>query len=538
MATSGALPHVQEAFKELERLLGLRQTQPHNRPAIADAERHAYRGLLNALDLRGSLRFDINSEGTQFGETALHHKGTACGQLFGNLFHDGLRSIEVSAELNAEEWHRFIQLVSMEREMQNVVPGGLATALWKEDLPSLAFEFRRRRRLLIEDDPDEVERDQRRIARVVTDMIAYQDEAHARLAQAEKLATELADEPIGKVPAAETIESFAKLIIEMVEIDHEGADTEILQRATLNLARESFISGELQPLMAFFRALKAPAEEGLRAQAIRRDRLATLLAGACCDPHLVVGFGGEDRQLALLTTLLGHLGFDAVTPYLRLLHYRPEPQLAEAVAKGLGERLNSAAADLRIFLKAPETQKIIAPFLEGLSELEPSPQVIGVLEPLRKHANLNVAEVVADLLSRAVKVDDLAEARRLLDSRDGTERRAALRFFQNARDEKAAQMLVDFLGVAATTWDALSLRRAYACLGAMRSHHGHAFLKKVLTARSLMGGLKSSTEEQILAVRGLVSANDAFARELLDQVMTDKIFSGKVRLALTRMQGK
>ena len=53
-----------------------------------------------------------------------------------------------------------------------------------------------------------------------------------------------------------------------------------------------------------------------------------------------------------------------------------------------------------------------------------------------------------------------------------------------------------------------------------------------------MGGLKSSTEEQILAVRGLVSANDAFARELLDQVMTDKIFSGKVRLALTRMQGK
>ena len=84
MAASGALIHVQEAFKELERLLGLRQTQPHNHQGIAEAERHAYRGLLNAIEVRGTLGFNLNSETTMFGETPLHAKGSACGQLFGN----------------------------------------------------------------------------------------------------------------------------------------------------------------------------------------------------------------------------------------------------------------------------------------------------------------------------------------------------------------------------------------------------------------------------------------------------------------------
>ena len=121
------------------------------------------------------------------------------------------------------------------------------------------------RLLLIEDDPDEVDRDQRRIARVVTDMIAEKEAGHARLATASEFVPELADYPVGAPTARDTIQNFAKLIIEMVELDNEGKDTEILQRATLNLARESFLSGELEPLMAFFKALKAPAEEGQRA---------------------------------------------------------------------------------------------------------------------------------------------------------------------------------------------------------------------------------------------------------------------------------
>ena len=71
----------------------------------------------------------------------------------------------------------------------------------------------------------------------------------------------------------------------------------------------------------------------------------------------------------------------------------------------------------------------------------------------------------------------------------------------------------------------------------MRSHHGHDYLKKILTAKGLTGKLKSSPEQQILAVRGLVEANDRFAEALSNAVMTEKHYSGKVRLALTRMRG-
>ena len=167
----------------------------------------------------------------------------------------------------------------------------------------------------------------------------------------------------------------------------------------------------------------------------------------------------------------------------------------------------------------------------------PSPQVVSVLEPLRQHRDAEVTEAVAELLSRAIAVSSVDDARRLLDSQDSTERRAALLYFSSQRDEKAAQVLVSFLSAGTkANWNRLGLRRAYTCLGKMRSHHGHAYLEKLLSAKGLTGRLKSSPDEQILAVRGLVSANDAFAKKLLDMVMNEKQFSGPVRLALTRMR--
>ena len=538
MAAIGALPHVQEAFQELERLLNLHRNSPHNAPAIRSTENAVFRGLSNALDVSGSLALDVESDTTRMGGAALHPKSTATGQVFGTLFHHGLRRIRVVQGLTAEEWHRFIELVSQSSESQAEVPGGIATTLWKEKLSHMHFDFARRRRLLIEDDPDEVERDQRRVARIVTELVAKQGEGHARLAAGGLSASELGGTSGGAEPAVRTLNRFVEIVVQMVEDDHEGNDTEILQRATLNVAREAFKVGHLDPLLKFFKLLEAPAEDGKRAQAIRRERLAKLLGGACCDPNSVSRFSGRETQYPLLITLLGKLGFDAVTPYLNLLEVRPEPKLAEAVATGLGERLNSAAGDLRQFLTSPKTTAVLAPFLQALSELEPSPQMITVLEGLRTHKDLNVVEAVAELLSRAVSVNNLKDARRLLDSRDSTEQRAGLRFFRLAGDETAAQVLVDFLGqMNETNWDRLAQRRAYACLGAMRSHHGHDYLKKVLTAKGLTGKLKSSPEQQILAVRGLVEANDRFAEALLNAVMTEKHYSGKVRLALTRMRG-
>jgi hypothetical protein len=538
MAAIGALPHVEEAFQELERLLNLRRNSLSNEPAIRAARNAVYQGLSNAIDISGTLVLDVEADSTRLTGSALHGKSSAVGQVFGALFHHGLRKIRLQNGLTAEEWDRFLALISQGTELQAEMPGGIATALWKEPLPHLLFDFARRRRLLIEDDPDEVERDQRRVARIVTEMVAVQGAGHARLAASNLTAATLGATSLGGEPAIRTLERFVATLVDMVEADEEGQDTEILQRATLNVARESFRAGELRPILRFFDLLKAPAEEGKRAQAIRRERLATLLGGACCDPHSVAGFSGKEDQYDMLTTLLQQLGFDAVTPYLSLLEVRPEPGLAQAVAQGLGVRLNSAAADLRTFLSSPATTSILSHFLEALSELEPSPQMITVLEALRTHQNLEVVEAVADLLSRAVSVNSLEDARRLLNSKDSTEQRAGLRFFRKAGGERAAQTLVDFLnGAADAGWDRLALRRAYACLGSMRSHHGHDHLKKILTATGLTGRLKSTAEEQILAVRGLVSADDRFGNELLDAVMSEKQYSGKVRLALTRMRG-
>ena len=538
MAAIGALPHVQEAFQELERLLNLLRNSPGNTPAIKSTENAVYRGLCNALEVSGSLAFDVEDDTTRMSGTALHSKSTATGQMFGSLFHNGLRRLRIRSGLTADEWHRFIGLINQSSEAQSEMPGGIATALWKEPLPNLMFDFARRRRLLIEDDPDEVESDQRRVARIVTELVAQQGDGHARLASGNLSASQLGANKGGAELAVRTLDRFVETVVHMVEADTEGEDNEILQRATLNVAREAFKAGHISPLLKFFKLLEAPAEEGKRAQAIRRERLAKLLAGACCDPNSVERFTGQDTQYDLLKTLLGKLGFDAVTPYLNLLGTRPEPGLAKAIAEGLGTRINSAAGDLRSFLSNPNTTSILAPFLEALSDLEPSPQIITVLEAYRTHKDLNVVEAVAELLSRAVSVNNLKDARRLLDSKDSTEQRAGLRFFRQAGDESAAQVLVDFLiTIGDTSWDRLAQRRAYACLGEMRSHHGHDHLKKILTAKGLTGKLKSNPEQQILAVRGLVAANDRFAEDLLKAVMTEKQYSGKVRLALTRMRG-
>ena len=538
MAAIGALPHVQEAFQELERLLNLVRNNPTNAPAIKAAENAVYRGLCNALEVSGSLALDVEDDTTRLSGTALHSKSTATGQIFGSLFHNGLRRLRIQSGLTANEWHRFISLINQSSESQAEMPGGIATALWKEPLPNLLFDFARRRRLLLEDDPDEVEADQRRVARVVTELVAQQGDGHARLASGSLSAAQLGANKGGEEPAVRTLERFVETVVHMVEADTEGEDNEILQRATLNVAREAFKAGHISPLLKFFTLLEAPAEEGKRAQAIRRERLAKLLAGACCDPNSVERFTGRDAQYELLKTLLGKLGFDAVTPYLNLLGIRPEPGLARAIAEGLDSRINSAAGDLRSFMSNPNTTSILAPFLEALADLEPSPQIITVLEGYRTHKDLNVVEAVAELLSRAVTVNNVKDARRLLDSKDSTEQRAGLRFFRRAGDESAAQVLVEFLiNINDTSWDRLAQRRAYACLGQMRSHHGHDHLKKILTAKGLTGKLKSTPEQQILAVRGLVAANDRFAEELLKAVMTEKQYSGKVRLALTRMKG-
>ncbi|MDE0883722.1 MAG: hypothetical protein OSB21_14110, partial [Myxococcota bacterium] len=489
------------------------------------------------LDIRGLLCLDIHADGVSFGGHDLQQVGSGCSQLFGALFHDGLRQIQLSNGLSIIEWDRFIDLVTVGREAKNVVPGGVGTALWKAELPHLEFTFRRRNRLLIDDDPDDVENELRRIARVVTGLVAEQSSGHERLAAGDEEGLQTGLAAAAEEDPNTTLQAFAILIVELVEEDLEGQDTEILQRATMNLVRESFLAGELRPVIALHRALMAPAEEGKRSQAIRRGRLATLLSGSCCDPNLVRNFAGKGQQLEVLTQLVEQLGFDAVAPYLELLRQRPEAPLARAVATGLGERLNSAAADLRSFTNADECQEILGEFLGALVQMVPSPQVVSVLEPLRQHRDAEVTEAVAELLSRAIAVSSVDDARRLLDSQDSTERRAALLYFSSQRDEKAAQVLVSFLSAGTkANWNRLGLRRAYTCLGKMRSHHGHAYLEKLLSAKGLTGRLKSSPDEQILAVRGLVSANDAFAKKLLDMVMNEKQFSGPVRLALTRMR--
>jgi hypothetical protein len=537
MAEAGAHPFVQDAFHELERLLALRQSERHNHQAIDNAGQHVFKRLSSALDIRGLICLKIDANGASFGGHDLQQVGSSCSQLFGALFHEGLRDIELNSGLSFSEWNRFIDLVTIGREAQNVVPGGVGTALWKEEFPHFGFAFRRRNRLLIDDNPNDVESELRRIARVVTGLIAEQSTGQQRLAGGVSEGRETGLAGAAEEAPNTTLQAFAVLIVELVEEDLEGRDTEILQRATMNLTREAFLAGELRPLMALHRALMAPAEEGKRAHAIRRGRLATLLSGSCCDPNLVRNFGGKGQQLEVLTQLVQQLGFDAVAPYLDLLRKRPEAPLAQAVATGLGERLNSAAADLRSFANADEVQKILGSFLGALVKMVPSTQVISVLEPLRQHRDPNVTEAVAELLSRAVAVSSVDDARRLLDSQDSTERRAALLYFGDQRDENAAKVLVSFLSAGANdNWSPLDLRRAYACVGSMRSHHGHAYLEKLLTAKGLTGRLKSSPDEQILAVRGLVSANDAFAQKLLDLVMSQKEFSGKVRLALTRMR--
>ena len=48
-----------------------------------------------------------------------------------------------------------------------------------------------------------------------------------------------------------TLNRFVEIVVQMVEDDHEGNDTEILQRATLNVAREAFKAGHLDPLLKF-----------------------------------------------------------------------------------------------------------------------------------------------------------------------------------------------------------------------------------------------------------------------------------------------
>ena len=267
------------------------------------------------------------------------------------------------------------------------------------------------------------------------------------------------------------------------------------------------------------------------------ERLATVLAGACCDPSFIQEFHGEGQQLEVLSALIKGLGFDAVTPYLNLLKRRPEAPLAVAIAQGLGERLNSAATDLRNFLFSPEADSVVAPFLIALTDLEPSPQFTQILEDLSHQASPDKREAIAEMLSRAVHVADLAEAERLLRTPDETHRRAALRFYGKARDERAAESLVNFLSSATDLgWNAEAQKPIYACLGSMRSHHGFAYLEKVMTAKGLTGKLKASTEEQILALSGLVACQDAMAEKLLKQVAQSKAYPGPVKLALQRLR--
>ena len=74
MAAIGALPHVQEAFQELERLLNLVRNKPTNAPAIKAAENAVYRGLCNVLEVSGSLAFDVEDDTTRLSGTALHSR--------------------------------------------------------------------------------------------------------------------------------------------------------------------------------------------------------------------------------------------------------------------------------------------------------------------------------------------------------------------------------------------------------------------------------------------------------------------------------
>jgi hypothetical protein len=537
MASTGALIHVQEAFAELETLLKLKVDDRASSDAQHRSVGKVYSALTNALEVRGKLVLSLTENGFTFQGQMLHQRNDIRGQAFHRLFHEGVRELTVEPGFSVQELRVFLDLIAMPTNAQNVVQGSLATAIWKAALGGLRPEFRMRRRLLVEDDPDEMEDALRQLTRDVTAMVRREHSGHARLAEiTASLFAEAQAPPPWPVAADETLRDFAKTVLNLINHDTEGEDVEVLQRSAITVAREALIAGEISALNSFFTDLDAPAEEGKRAQAIRRDRITTLLAGNCCDPGLVAMMEIRPDQLDALTVLLAGLGFDAVAPYLALCGSSDDRPLAIAIARGLGERLNSAAADMGAFVNSERAESVIPTFLAALTDLVPSAQMITVLEPLRDHPDKAIQDAAAELLSRAVKINNLREARHLLDSIDRTEFGAALRFFRQAHDERAAEELVNFLeNIAPGTLEQPILHGAYRSLGAMRSHQGFAFLERTLTAKSLTGKYKSSTRAQICALHGLVATDDALTKKLLNQLRQEKRLPGPVKAALVRL---
>ena len=519
----------------LDEALRLRRDDRYNDQAITTALRGSFDQLNLVFSRQPSLEFSITEAGLSYMGQALHRRHSLSAQLIGRLFQAGLRRLNVVRGLTFEDWARFVEVADAGRGLQLFGTTALITALWKNEGPCLSFLFRQRQKLLIEDDADAVERELRQISRSVTALVAAAQDQHGRLAAAAK--------PQGGLPQLNWSEPpnvvltrFGRLLIELIDDDEEGLLDDPLRRGALNLTREAFRTGELRPLLAFITALNAPAEEGKRAAAIRRERLAILVTGACCEPNMVIDFDGDEEQLQAITELIRRLGFDAIEPFTKLVRRRPEPALATAVAQGLGERMNTASRQLRGLLRDPAAEPAVVAFLEGLGDFVPSAQVIGVLDEVKGHSNPDIADAVVQLLCRAVQIDDLDHALRLLGRSDETERQAALNFFAAHRDERSAAAFVEFLNnLPDEGWGQRNQRQAYKILGAMRTHNGFEHLKALLTATTITGRFRTTPEKQVLAVRGLASAGDEMAVALLREVMSDSRYPGPVRLAVERM---